>query len=77
MDKLYFDHEFTFNYGIFDENIYNQCVINDITGTRLQDVKNVILEIQKIFIQMPGLNIFSTFLQQDKYRYKITLNNTK
>lgn len=75
MSALNFDYEFIFTSGAFDSNVYNLCTLEDTTGNRLNDVKNVILEIQRIFTQLPGLNIFSTFLQQNQYRYKITVKN--
>jgi len=77
MSTLDFDYEFIFTSGTFDLSVYNLCTLEDTTGTRLNDVTNVVLEIQRIFSQLPGLNIFSTFLVQNQYRYKITLNNTK
>jgi hypothetical protein len=75
MSELNFDYEFKFTSGSFDSNIYNLCTLPDTVGTRLNDVKNIILKIQRIFIELPGLHIFSTFLQNDQYRYKITVNN--
>jgi len=77
MSDLIFDYEFIFTSGIFDSTIYNLCILQDTTGTRLDDVKNVILKIKKIFTELPGLHIFSTFLQQNQIRYKITVNNIK
>ena len=73
MSELDFDYEFIFTSGEFDSTVYNLCTLEDNIGTRLNDVKNVILEIQRIFTQLPGLHIFSTFLQQSQYRYKITV----
>jgi hypothetical protein len=75
MSTLDFDYEFIFTSGTFDSCVYNLCTLKDTTGNRLNDVKNVILDIQRIFTQLPGLHIFSTFLQQNQYRYKITVNN--
>jgi hypothetical protein len=75
MSELQFDYEFIFTSGSFDSTVYNLCTLEDTTGTRLNDVKNVVLEIQRIFTELSGLHIFSTFLQQNQYRYKITVNN--
>lgn len=75
MSELNFDYEFIFTSGLFNLTVYNLCTLQDTTNTRLNDVKNVIIEIQKIFKDLPGLHIFSTFLQQNQYRYKITLYN--
>lgn len=71
----HFDYEFIFPLGVFDQNIYNQCTLPDVNNSRLQGVKDIIIEIKRIFTEIPGLHIFSTFLQQETYRYKITLNN--
>lgn len=75
MSGLIFDYEFIFTSGLFDQNIYNVCTLADTTGTRLNDVKNTILEIKGILKEMPGLHIFSTFLQLNQSRYKITVYN--
>ena len=72
-----FDYEFIFTSGIFDSTVYNLCTLQDSTGTRLNDVKNVVLEIKKILTEIPGLHIFSTFLQQNQFRYKITVDDIK
>lgn len=77
MNELQFNFEFIFSSGSFDQNVYNQCTLPDETGTRLQDIKNTISEVQAIFINVPGLNVFSTFLQEPNYRFKITVNNHK
>ena len=75
MSELQFNYEFIFSSGSFDQSVYNQCTLPDETGTRLQDIKNTIFEIQAIFINVPGLHVFSTFLQESNYRFKITVNH--
>ena len=70
-----FDYEFMFTSGLFDSSVYNTCTLSDTTGTRLRDVQAVVLEIHNIFTVLPGLHLFSTFLQQNNIRYKITVNN--
>jgi len=64
-----------FTSGSFDLSVYNTCTLSDTTGTRLRDVEAVVSEIDSIFTVLPGLHLFSTFLQQNKIRYKITVNN--
>ena len=77
MSELQFNFEFIFSLGSFDQNVYNQCILVDERGTRLQDIKNIISEIQTIFINVPGLHVFSTFLQEPNYRFKVTVSNHK
>jgi len=76
MSDLHFDYEFIFTSGCFDQDIYNQCTIPDTTGTRLQDIENLIIKIQEICKEVPGLHIFSTFFKEDPHMFKITVNNT-
>ena len=75
MSGLIFDYEFVFLLGVFDQVIYDQCKVVDTDGTRLQKVKDTISEIKQLFINIPGLNMFSTFFEEGNLKFKVTLDN--
>jgi hypothetical protein len=77
MSSLNFDYEFNFTNGIFEQSIYDNCNIQDPIGDRQQIIENKVLEIIAIFNNLPNLNKFSTFVNHDSTRYKITLNNIR
>jgi hypothetical protein len=74
MSSLDFDYEFIFTSGSFDQVVYDNCTLLD-SGTRQAVVESTISEIQTIFINVPGVREFSTFVNVDNYRYKITVRN--
>ena len=73
--NYYYDYEFDFVNGVFDQYIYDLCTIPDPSGTRLEVIKTTLDNIVKIFVGVPGFHIFSTFVQLDDKYYKITTNN--
>lgn len=75
MSDLSFVYEFNFSNGLFEQNIYDNCNIVDTIGDRQTYVENKVSEMLNIFQNVPGLNIFSTFLTHNDTKYKITLNN--
>jgi hypothetical protein len=77
MSNLSFVHEFNFTNGIFEKNIYDEFDVKDTIGDRQSIIENIIIEILTLFKNVPGLNIFSTFLNHNNIRYKITLINLK
>ena len=74
---LDYDYEFIFSTGIFDIDIYNQCSLPDVSNTRQTLISDAVDVINRIFINVPGLHQFSTFIDDDSYRYKVTVINIK
>lgn len=70
-----FKYEFNFTNGVFEQVIYDKCDIKDNIGGRQIIIENMVLEILTIFKNIPGLHIFSTFVNYDNINYKITLKN--
>lgn len=75
MSDLTFTYEFNFTNGIFEQSIYDNCDIPDPNNLRQPIIENMVSEILTIFTNVPGLHIFSTFVNYENVKYKITLNN--
>jgi hypothetical protein len=75
MSSLDFDYEFIFTSGNFDQLVYNNCILLDNSNTRQNIVEFTISEIQTIFINLPRIQNFSTFINVDGKKYKITVCN--
>jgi hypothetical protein len=76
-----FDYEFSFeNNDIIDTNkfdiIYNQCTLPDPSGNRKELIYKKCLEIVQLLLAAPGFRIFSSFVNVDNKRYKVTISNT-
>jgi hypothetical protein len=75
------DYEFTFfTDDVLDitkfNTIYDQCTLEDPSGTRRTLIYNKCLEILQVLIITPGIHVFSSFVQVDNKKYKITVRNT-
>jgi hypothetical protein len=77
MSNLEFEYEFNFVNGLFEQTIYDNYQIVDTTGTRQTIIENMVDEVLKIFTNVPGLNIFSTFVTVNSVKYKISVKNVK
>lgn len=70
-----FSYEFNFINGIFEQNIYDKCDINDNIGNRQIMIEDMVIKMLGILRDIPGLHIFSSFVNYDNIIYKITLKN--
>ena len=71
-----FDYEFIFPTGAFDQTIYNACTIPDNLGTRQVAIQELIVTIQALFNNNAlNLHKFSSFIDNDIYRYKVTVTD--
>lgn len=77
-NSLSFDYEFIFT-NSFDINVYNNCTISllsidNISRQNLIETKT--LELKQILTEVPGIHVFSTFLNFNGSKYKITLTHS-
>lgn len=75
--SLDYDYEFIFPNSIFQQNIYNLCTITlstELNTERQLLIENKVYEIQTVFNNIPGIRIFSTFLETGDKKYKITVS---
>ncbi len=75
-----FDYEFNFdNDSIIDINkfneVYNKCTLEDQSGNRKDIIYNKCVEILTLLNIAKGIRIFSSFLNIDNKRYKVTVLN--
>jgi len=75
-----YDYEFYFfTEDVADINkfntIYSQCTLPDPSGNRTNLIYNKCLEIVQLLLVTSGLRIFSTFVNVDNKRYKVTVHN--
>jgi len=81
LNELYnFDYEFSFdNNDIMDmgrfDIIYNKCKIEDISGNRKDMIYNKCVEIMTLLSIAPGFRVFSSFINYNNKKYKVTIFN--
>jgi len=76
MSGVEFDYEFIFNKDTFDVNVYNACTIPDVTGGRQNVIEQQLNVMSHILSNsLPNLKVFSSFIDYNDYKYKITVNN--
>jgi hypothetical protein len=70
------DYEFIFNKNSFDMNVYNACTIPDVSGGRQSIIEEQLQVMSSILTHtLPNLKVFSSFIDYNDYKYKITVNN--
>jgi hypothetical protein len=81
LNELYnFDYEFMFdNNDIIDmgrfDIIYNKCNIEDVSGNRKDIIYNKCVEIMTLLSISPGFRVFSSFINYENKKYKVTIFN--
>ena len=69
-----FDYEFEFFNKTFDQTIYDQCQIID--PARQAIVEAIVDQVIVILNNLIGVNKFSTFVDSDGLKYKITVHGS-
>lgn len=73
---MLFDYEFKFLSGVFEETVYNECMIVDILGKRRSVIEMTVNNIQDIFNNnVLNLHKISTFVSYDNIYYKVSVTS--
>lgn len=56
--------------------IYDKCTLADPSGNRRTLIYNKCLEIIQILTITPGIRVFSSFVDINDIKYKVTVSNT-
>lgn len=71
-----FDYEFVFPSGAFNQAVYDECTIPDTLGGRQAVIEGKVDNIVSLFNNdVLNLHRFSTFVDYDDKKYKVTVTN--
>lgn len=68
------EYEFYFSSGNFDQVIYDRYINSNDLKLQIKIIE-IVNNIKNVLININGLHVFSTFLEYNNLKFKITLLN--